>query len=117
MNKNKEQLTREMGTRLGDSRREKGCTQEQICTELQLEGIDILAKRFSRYETGKTEIPIHVLKVLADKIYHVPLDYLVNGKHEEENKELSCLLGLLTAEQRGVVMVLLHSFLDYTKEK
>lgn len=60
--------------RLRDLREDADKTQSQIAGML---GID--QRTYSNYETGKREIPVHLLIVLAD-YYQVSLDYLVGRK-------------------------------------
>ena len=57
--------------RLRDLREDRDMTQAQVASLL---GID--QRVYSNYETGKREIPLRHLIVLAD-YYHVTLDYLL----------------------------------------
>lgn len=59
--------------RLRDLRQDRDITQTQIAAYL---GID--QRTYSNYETGKREIPVHLLVKLA-KYYGVSLDYLVES--------------------------------------
>ena len=60
--------------RLRDLREDRDMTQAQVASLL---GID--QRVYSNYETGKREIPLRHLIVLAD-YYHVTVDYLL-GRH------------------------------------
>ena len=57
--------------RLRDLREDRDMTQAQVASLL---GID--QRVYSHYETGKREIPLRHLIVLAD-YYHVTVDYLL----------------------------------------
>lgn len=57
--------------RLCDLREDRDMTQAQVASLL---GID--QRVYSNYETGKREIPLRHLIVLAD-YYHVTVDYLL----------------------------------------
>ena len=57
--------------RLRDLREDRDMTQAQVASLL---GID--QRVYSNYETGKREIPLRHLIVLAD-YYHVTVDYLL----------------------------------------
>lgn len=57
--------------RLRDLREDRDMTQAQVASLL---GID--QRVYSNYETGKREIPLRHLTVLAD-YYHVTVDYLL----------------------------------------
>ena len=57
--------------RLRDLREDRDMTQAQVASLL---GID--KRVYSNYETGKREIPLRHLIVLAD-YYHVTVDYLL----------------------------------------
>ena len=57
--------------RLRDLREDRDITQAQVASLL---GID--QRVYSNYETGKREIPLRHLIVLAD-YYHVTVDYLL----------------------------------------
>ena len=57
--------------RLRDLREDRDMTQAQVASLL---GID--QRVYSNYETGKREIPMRHLIVLAD-YYHVTVDYLL----------------------------------------
>ena len=57
--------------RLRDLREDRDMTQAQVASLL---GID--QRVYSNYETGKREIPLRHLIVLAD-YYHVTLDFLL----------------------------------------
>ena len=57
--------------RLRDLREDRDMTQAQVVSLL---GID--QRGYSNYETGKREIPLRHLIVLAD-YYHVTVDYLL----------------------------------------
>ena len=57
--------------RLRDLREDRDMTQAQVSSLL---GID--QRVYSNYETGKREIPLRHLIVLAD-YYHVTVDYLL----------------------------------------
>ena len=57
--------------RLRDLREDKDMKQKEIAAIL---GID--QRVYSTYETGKRDIPLHHLIVLAD-FYHVSTDYLL----------------------------------------
>lgn len=59
--------------RLRDLRQDHDITQSQIAAYLEID-----QRTYSNYETGKREIPVHLLIKLA-KYYNVPLDYLVEG--------------------------------------
>ena len=59
--------------RLRDVRQDHDITQSQIAAYLEID-----QRTYSNYETGKREIPVHLLIKLA-KYYNVPLDYLVEG--------------------------------------
>ena len=58
--------------RLRDLREDRDMTQAQVASLL---GID--QRVYSNYETGKREIPLRHLIVLAD-YYHVTVDYLLD---------------------------------------
>lgn len=60
--------------RLRDLREDADKSQSQIAGML---GID--QRTYSNYETGKREIPVHLLIALAD-YYQVSVDYLVGRK-------------------------------------
>lgn len=57
--------------RLKDLREDNDLTQEKIATLL-----NITRPQYSLYETGKRDIPVDLLRVLA-KFYNTSLDYLV----------------------------------------
>ena len=57
--------------RLRDLREDKDMKQKEIASIL---GID--QRVYSTYETGKRDIPLHHLIVLAD-FYHVSVDYIL----------------------------------------
>lgn len=57
--------------RLRDLREDRDMTQAQVASLL---GVD--QRVYSNYETGKREIPLRHLIVLAD-YYHVTVDYLL----------------------------------------
>ena len=57
--------------RLRDLREDRDMTQAQVASLL---GID--QRVYSNYETGKREVPLRHLIVLAD-YYHVTVDYLL----------------------------------------
>ena len=57
--------------RLKDLREDNDLTQEQIAKLL-----NITRPQYSLYETGKRDIPVDLLRVLA-KFYNTSLDYIV----------------------------------------
>ncbi len=57
--------------RLRDMREDHDLTQKEIAVHL---GID--QRVYSNYETGKREIPVHLLLKLAE-LYHTSTDYLL----------------------------------------
>ena len=57
--------------RLRDLREDAEKTQKEIAAILHID-----QRTYSNYETGKREIPVHLLIVLAD-YYHISIDYLV----------------------------------------
>ena len=63
--------------RLRDLREDKDMKQKEVAAIL---GID--QRVYSNYETGKREIPLHHLVVLAD-FYHVTTDYLLGRKGDK----------------------------------
>lgn len=58
--------------RIRDCREDKDWTQAQVAEYL---GID--QRTYSNYETGRREIPVHLLIALS-KLYGVSVDYLVS---------------------------------------
>lgn len=58
--------------RIRDLREDSDLKQKEIASVL---GID--QRVYSNYETGKREIPVHLLVALAD-YYHVTTDYILN---------------------------------------
>lgn len=58
--------------RIRDLREDSDLKQKEIAAVL---GID--QRVYSNYETGKREIPVHLLVALAD-YYHVTTDYILN---------------------------------------
>lgn len=58
--------------RIRDLRVDSDLKQKEIASVL---GID--QRVYSNYETGKREIPVHLLVALAD-YYHVTTDYILN---------------------------------------
>lgn len=56
---------------LRDMREDHDLTQKEVAAHL---GID--QRVYSNYETGKREIPVHLLILLAD-LYHTSTDYLL----------------------------------------
>lgn len=64
--------------RLRDMREDHDLTQKEVAAHL---GID--QRVYSNYETGKREIPVHLLILLAD-LYHTSTDYLL-GRTERSN--------------------------------
>lgn len=58
--------------RIRDLREDNDLNQTQVATYL---GID--QRVYSNYETGKREIPVHLLIKLAD-LYNVTIDFLVD---------------------------------------
>ena len=60
--------------RLLDLRQDADMTQKEIAALL---GID--QRVYSNYETGKREIPVRYLVILAD-YYHTSIDYMVGRK-------------------------------------
>ncbi len=57
--------------RLKDIREDNDCTQQTIANILK-----ITRPQYSLYETGKRDIPVDLLRVLA-KYYNTSIDYLV----------------------------------------
>ena len=57
--------------RLRDLREDRDMTQAQVASLLEID-----QRVYSNYETGKREIPLRHLIVLAD-YYHVTVDYLL----------------------------------------
>ncbi len=60
--------------RIRDIREDNDMTQQQVADVLQ-----ISRPQYSLYETGKREIPVHLLKKLAE-YYKVSTDYLIGLK-------------------------------------
>ncbi len=60
--------------RIRDIREDNDLTQQQVADIL-----NITRPQYSLYETGKREIPVHLLKVLAE-YYKVSTDYLIGIK-------------------------------------
>lgn len=58
--------------RLRDMREDHDMVQKEVAAYL---GID--QRVYSNYETGKREIPLHLLVLLAD-LYHTNIDYLLD---------------------------------------
>ena len=65
-------------SRLRDLREDNDLVQKQVASHL---GID--QRVYSNYETGKREIPLHLLAKLAD-LYQTSLDYLVGRTDTKE---------------------------------
>ena len=64
--------------RLKDLREDNDYTQTYIAKMLNMD-----QRQYSRYETGKYEIPLECLIKLA-KLYNVSLDYIVGLSNEKE---------------------------------
>ena len=60
--------------RIRDMREDSNLTQQQVADIL-----NITRPQYSLYETGKREIPVHLLKILAE-YYKVSTDYLIGIK-------------------------------------
>lgn len=65
--------------KLEEIRKSKGLFQSQVAQVLK-----ITQQQYQLYESGKREIPLHLIVVLAD-FYGVSIDYLVG--REEPNSE------------------------------
>lgn len=72
--------------RLKDLREDKNMSQEDIAAILK-----ITRPQYSLYETGKRDIPIDLLSVLA-KYYNTSIDYLVGDTDEVKRYPLSYVL-------------------------
>lgn len=70
--------TKKMGMFVGELRKEKGWTQEELGEKL-----GITNKTVSRYETGVYSIPLDILERLAD-IFCVSIVELINGERIQE---------------------------------
>lgn len=64
--------------RLRDMREDHDMVQKEVAAHL---GID--QRVYSNYETGKREIPVHLLLKLAD-LYHTSTDYLLDHNVEKD---------------------------------
>lgn len=64
--------------RLRDMREDHDMVQKEVAAHL---GID--QRVYSNYETGKREIPVHLLLKLAD-LYHTSTDYLLEHNVEKD---------------------------------
>jgi len=64
--------------RLKDMREDHDLTQKEIAAVLEID-----QRVYSTYETGKREIPIHLLVRLAD-YYHVSTDFLLGRTNNPE---------------------------------
>ncbi len=64
--------------RLRDLREDHDLAQKEVAAWL---GID--QRVYSTYETGKREIPVHHLAVLADR-YHTSVDYLLSRTDRQQ---------------------------------
>ena len=67
-----------LSKRIRDQREDHDKTQKQIATILGIE-----QTVYSRYETGKNEIPIHHLKTLCI-YYNISADYFIGLKENPE---------------------------------
>ena len=64
--------------RLKDLREDNDLTQDQIAKLLE-----ITRPQYSLYETGKRDIPVDLLRVLA-KFYNTSIDYIVGDTNTQE---------------------------------
>ena len=71
--------------RLKDIREDNDCTQQTIANILK-----ITRPQYSLYETGKRDIPVDLLRVLA-KYYNTSIDYLVGDTNISNFIILSCM--------------------------
>lgn len=65
-------------TRIRDMREDHDLTQTQLAKLL-----DMSQTGYSKYETGENDIPVDILKKLAD-LYHTSIDYLVGRTDQRE---------------------------------
>ena len=63
--------------RIRDIREDNDLTQKQVA-----EVLNITRPQYSLYETGKREIPVHLLKKLSE-YYKVSTDYLIGIKEDK----------------------------------
>lgn len=65
--------------KMGELRKQKGLSQKQVA-----EMLGITQQQYQLYESGKREIPLHLMIELAD-FYEVSLDYMVGRETDEQN--------------------------------
>lgn len=65
--------------KLEEVRKRKGLFQSQVAQVL-----GITQQQYQLYESGKREIPLHLIVVLAD-FYGVSIDYLVGREEQQSN--------------------------------
>ena len=72
---------RELGERISKLRREKGMTQEELASYLQ-----VTRQTVSSYENGKSEPDIAMLHKLSEAL-ETEISFLVEGKEQEEKRQ------------------------------
>lgn len=95
----KTKLNKQIGKRLKDLRKKYNLTQEQFIEKISFKDIDVdNNSTYSRYESGKTTIPLHILKGFCD-FYGVTMDYLINGTETEPDKQIAEIISSMSQKE------------------
>ena len=100
---------RETGKRIKRLRKERGYTQERLCSEV---GIGL--KTYQAVEQGARGATIDMLCVLRS-FYGVSLDYLVYG--EADDDDLSFALQGLSAEEKKQILDVVNGIIRFGEMK
>ena len=90
-----------MGTRIRESRKKMGMTQQELAEKMYID-----KRTISAYEKDKIDIKVSVLKELAS-ILEVTAGYLIDGEMEEieaDLLQLKILIGSLNPDLRKVAV-------------
>lgn len=101
--------------RLRDLREDRDLKQWQVAEKLMMK-----QEQYQRYESGKREIPLHLIIELAE-FYNVSLDYITGltndrgGMHcnylDPEQKELLRNWELLNSKEKRTIMMMMDSLI------
>lgn len=94
-------MVKTMGTRIRESRKKMGMTQQELVEKMYID-----KRTISAYEKDKIDIKVSVLKELAS-ILEVTAGYLIDGEMEEieaDLLQLKILIGSLNPDLRKVAV-------------